>query len=167
MKFSIKVAFIALLFFVSQHAFSQNVMINVLTQNSGIVKKNATIFFEIKISNTSAINQIPAYKLRPQISFPNTLVTVSDTGHVLPKGWNILSNKNGTVILSNGTDVMNENENRTILIAFKGKAIGGPSTIIGNLNFSNGITPGSEVGISLIGDNTADNSSTSSIKVIR
>lgn len=155
------------LFSFSENVFSQNVMVNVLTHNSGIVKKNSNIFFEIKIFNTSATRQIPAYTIRPQISFPSTLVAIADTGHILPKGWGILSNKNGVVTLSNGTDIIPENENRTILISLQGKSIGGPSTIIGNLFFSNGVAPGSMAGSSLKGDNTADNSSTSSIKVIK
>jgi len=166
MKFSNKVLLIALFLFVSLHAFSQNVMINVLTQNSGIVKKDETIFFEVSISNTSSISQIPPYKLRPQISFPNTLVAIPDTGHILPKGWAILSNSIGVVVLTNGSDIIGENENRTILIALKGKAVGGPSTVMGSLTFSNGIAPGMQTGSSLKGDNIADNSSTSSVIII-
>jgi len=142
-------------------------MINVLTQNLGIVKKGKIIFFEIKISNTSATASIPPYKLRPQISFPNTLVDVETTGHILPKGWAVTSNKNGVILLTNGTDVMAENENRTILIAIKGKSKGGPSSITGNLTFGNGIAPGIAVGAPLAGDNIADNVSSSTVKVIK
>ena len=167
MKNFLPLFLLTFLFSFSKKVFSQNVMINVLTQNSGIVKKNETIFFEIKISNTSAISQIPAYKIRPQISFPNSLVDVPNIGHVLPKGWSILSNKNGVVVLSNGSDIISENENCTILIALKGKAVGGPSTVMGNLSFSNGIAPGSTVGSATKGDNTADNSSTSSVRVMK
>ena len=167
MKFFLQLFLVMCLFLFSKTGLSQNVMLNVLTQNGGIVKINSTIFFEITISNTSSINSIPAYKLRPQISFPNTLVDVADTGHILPNGWHILSNKNGVIILSNGSDIISENGNRTILIAIKGKAVGGPSTIIGNLFFSNGIAPGSVTGNNLKGDNTADNSSASSIRVIK
>jgi len=141
-------------------------MINVLTKNSGIVKKDEIIFFEVKISNTSPTASIPPYKLRPQISFPVTLVDVPTAGHILPKGWAIIANNKGVVLLTNGTDVIAENENRTILIAMRGKAPGGPSSILGNLTFSNGIAPGIAVGIALAGDNIADNASTSTIRVV-
>ncbi len=157
--------FALLLIHVSDKAISQNIMINVLTQNTGIVEKNELIFFEVTISNTSPIKAVPIYKLRPQISFPTALVSIPETGHVLPKGWSLTSNDKGIVWLSNGTDIIPENGTRTILIAMKGKEPGGPSTISGNLTFSNGIAPGSVVGSPTIGDNIADNVSTSSVTV--
>jgi hypothetical protein len=150
-----------------ENAFSQNVLLNVLTQNTGIVSKNKSVFLEISISNTSANKTVPAYKLRPQISFPANLVSIPDTGHILPIGWKIISNNDGVVFLSNGTDAMPENTNRTILILMKGKKIGGPSTIIGNLVFSNGLEPGSAVGVSTLGDNNRDNISSSTITVLK
>jgi hypothetical protein len=167
MKKILPLFLILFLFLFSKKSFSQNVMLNVLTQNSGVVKRKSTIFFEVSISNTSPTNSIPAYKLRPQISFPNALVEIPDTGHILPEGWIVLSNKDGVVTISNGLDVIAETGNRKILIALKGKTIGGPSTVMGNIFFSNGIAPGSAVGNSLKGDNTADNFSTSSITVIK
>jgi hypothetical protein len=151
----------------SKSVFSQNIMLNVLTQNSGIVSKNKLVFFEVSIANTSATKAVSSYKLRPQISFPPNLVSIPDTGHILPKGWKIISNKKGVVLLSNGSDIIPENGSRTLLIAMLGKEVGGPSTISGNLTFSNGIVPGSAVGAALVGDNLADNASTSSIKVVK
>lgn len=148
-------------------SFSQNVMINALTQNSGVVKKDGTVFFEVTINNTSATYSIAAYKLKPQISFPATIVAVPATGHNLPKGWSILSNNNGVLTLSNGEDAIPANESRTILIAVQGKAIGGPSSVIANLSFSNGTAPGSAAGAAPAGDNMADNASTSTIRVIK
>jgi hypothetical protein len=157
--------FALLLIHVSDNAISQNIMINVLTQNTGVVEKNGLIFFEVTISNTSPTKAVPIYKLRPQISFPTALVSIPEAGHVLPKGWSLTSNDKGIVWLSNGTDIIPGNGTRTILIAMKGKELGGPSTISGNLTFSNGIAPGSVVGSATIGDNIADNISTSSITV--
>jgi len=153
--------------FGASNLYAQNSMINVLTRNSGVVKKGEIIFFEVSINNTSPTTSIPLYKLRPQISFPINLVDIPATGHILPKGWAITSNSKGVVTLTNGTDFIEENGNRTILIAMKGKAEGGPSTIMGNLIFSNGVAPGSGVGVPLPGDNMADNSSTSSIIVVK
>ncbi len=165
MKIFKHIFFTILVIHTSSIAISQNIMINVLTQNTGIVKKNEVIYFEVTISNTSSIKTVPMYKLKPQISFPIALVSIPKTGHVLPKGWTLTSNSTGIVWLSNGTDIIPENGSRTILIAMKGKEIGGPSTISGNLTFSNGIAPGSAVGSPTIGDSIADNASTSSIKV--
>lgn len=153
--------------FVSFTCVSQNVMINVLSKNSGVVKKGETIFFEVTIYNTSTTKALQIYKIRPQISFPSALITIPVNGHVLPKGWIITSNKNGVVILSNGTDIIPENTSRTILIAMKGVGIGGPSSIMGNVFFSNGIEPGILNGIATKGDNIADNSSTSTIRVMQ
>lgn len=146
---------------------SQNVSINVVTQSAGIVKKGELIFFEVVINNTSATKILSSYKLRPQISFPNEFVTVQETGHVLPKGWIIVSNKKGVVILSNGTDNIGQNDSRTILISFKGNELGGPFTIMGNLLFSNGIVPGSAIGVSTVGDILVDNISTSTVMVVK
>jgi hypothetical protein len=167
MKKFLPITFLSLLFLFSAKGFSQNVMVNIVTQNSGIVKIDSSIFLEIKISNTSAISEVEPFRLRPQISFPSNMVLIPVTGHVLPNGWNILSNENAVISLSNGTDIIEQNQNRTILIALKGKTIGGPSRVIANLFFSNGVTPGSVSGTSLKGDNTADNSSTSSIEVTK
>lgn len=150
----------------SLKGISQNIMINVLSQNSGEVKKGETIFFEVTIYNTSPTKSLPKYKLRPQISFPAALVTIPQNGHVLPKGWKINSIKNGVLILSNGTDIIPENASRTILIAMKGIGIGGPSAIIGHIFFSNGIEPGILNGIATKEDNIADNSSISTIRIL-
>jgi hypothetical protein len=152
----------------SKSVVCQNVLLNILTQNSGTVTKNGTTFLEVTVCNTSASISVPAYKLKPQLSFPSELVSIQKKGHVLPTGWSILNNINDSSVirLTNGTDQIPANECRTILIAIKGKSIGGPSTITGTLTFSNGIEPGSAAGGALKGDNPADNSSTTSIKVL-
>lgn len=166
MKNLLLFAFILFTVLISKNLFSQNVMINVLSQNNGEVKKGEIIFFEVTIYNTSPTKALPMYKIRPQISFPSALVSIPETGHVLPKGWTITSNKKGVVTLSNGTDIIPENASRTILIALKGDGIGGPTTINGNLFFSNGIAPGISSGTPTKEDNTADNSSTSTVRVL-
>ena len=166
MKKLLPAIFIVFALLNSTSLFAQNIMINVLTLNSGEVKKGEVIFFEVTIYNTSPIKALPIYKIRPQISFPTSLVSIPETGHILPEGWTITANKNGVVTLSNGTDIILENTSRTILIAMKGDAIGGPSSIIGNLFFSNGTAPGTLNGISIKEDNIADNSSSSTVKVL-
>ena len=166
MKKLLPAAFIVFAFSISTCLFAQNIMINVLTLNSGKVKKGGVIYFEVTIYNTSPTTALSIYKIRPQISFPTSLVSIPDTGHILPKGWTITANKNGVVTLSNGTDIILENTSRTILIAMKADAIGGPSSIVGNLFFSNGIAPGTLNGIFSKDDNIADNSSSSTVKVL-
>jgi hypothetical protein len=167
MKRTLQLILITFLFLFSKNVNSQNVSINVVTQSAGIVKKDELIFFEVVINNTSSTKIVSSYKLRPQISFPNEFVTVQETGHVLPKGWIVVSNKKGVVILSNGTDNIGQNDSRSILLSFKGKELGGPFTIMGNLLFSNGIAPGSAIGVSTVGDILADNISTSTVMVVK
>ena len=148
------------------NAASQNAMINILTQHSGMVKKGETVFLEVTISNTTQYPSIENYKIKVHISVPSPIAVIREKGHVLPEGWTISSNTGSSLFLSNGTDVIPPHSNRTILISILGNKTGGPSTIIGQLSFSNGISPGMEPG-SLQGDLTADNSSTTSIKVVR
>ena len=166
-----KVFKLFLIFFVftctSKNADAQNVLLNILTQNSGIVNKNGTVFLEVSVCNTSATTAVPEYKLRPQLSFPAELVSLPDTGHILPPGWTITSNTGAVIRLSNGDDQIPPTGCRTILILMKGKNIGGRSTISGNMTFSSGIAPGSVSGSATAGDNPADNASTSTIQVIK
>ena len=147
-------------------AAGQNVLINVLTQNSGIVKKGKTVFLEVTIDNTDPNAYVGIYKIQAKISVPSALVSIAATGHVLPTGWKITSNNGSAISLSNCKDMIASNDARTILIALQGNNIGGPSTISGQLTFSNGESPGTAPG-SLANDNPADNASTTTIKVQR
>jgi hypothetical protein len=151
----------------SEYASSQNISLNVLTQNSGIIHMGGTVFLEVTICNTNSSTSVPAYKLKPQISFPSQLLSIPDTGHILPAGWTIIFNKEGVVRLSNGNDEFLPNQCRTLLIAAIGKQAGGPSTISGNLGFANGVEPGTISGGPTKGDNPADNASTTTIKVYK
>ena len=147
------------------NATAQNVSINVLTQNAGLVSVNGNVFAEITIANTSSTTAVPNYKLRPQLSVPVSIVSIPVTGHVLPAGWSIISNASGVIRFSNGTDQVPPNTARTLLIAIQGNVPGGPQTVSGNLLFSNGVAPGSASGPATTGDLTADNSSSSTIEV--
>jgi hypothetical protein len=153
--------------FATKNVSAQNTLINVLTRNSGTVSKGETVFVEVTICNTDALDSIPAYKLKPQISVPASIAGIPPKGHELPDGWTITSNDGATIRLSNGTDKIPAHGCRTILIAVKGNTIGGPSTISGNLSFSNGVAPGSAPGAATVNDNPADNSSTSTCTVTR
>jgi hypothetical protein len=148
-------------------ATAQDILLNILTKNSGNVNRKESVFLEVTVCNTSSTIAVPVYKLRPQINVPVSIVSIEDTGHILPTGWTITYNSDAVIRLSNGTDMVPAHECRTILIAIRGNAIGGPSTILGNLLFSNGVSPGSESGAATPGDNPADNSSATTIKVIK
>jgi hypothetical protein len=148
------------------NAQSQNVSMNVLTQNGGIVRKGKNVFFEVTINNTSSSSNVGIYKLKAQISVPDSIVSIQQTGHNLPTGWEIISNTQNTITISNGKDLIAPNDSRTLLISIRGDNTGGPKTLTGQLTFSNGVSPGSAPG-SLAGDNPADNYSTSTCKVIK
>ena len=146
------------------NASSQNALINILTHNVGIVKKDAVDFVEITVNNTDPVNFIGIYKIQVKVTVPFEIASIDTIGHVLPTGWKVNSNDGASIILTNGTNMIAATDARTLLIAIRGKKIGGPLTIIGQLFFSNGVSPGTVPGI-LKGDNPGDNSSTSTCKV--
>ncbi len=148
----------------NQNAASQNVLINVLTQNSGIVRKGNTILFEVTINNTDPVSNVGIYKLKVQVTVPDSIVELLKKGHNLPTGWEIISINKNTITFSNGKDIIAANDARTLLIAIKGKKIGGPFGISGQLSFSDGSAPGLDPG-SLKGDNPSDNFAMSSCQV--
>jgi hypothetical protein len=162
-KFSVLMLTTVLL---AKAAVSQNVLINILTRNSGIVKKGGTVFLEVTINNTDAAAHIGVYKIRAKINVPSAIVSIAAKGHVLPTGWTITENDGNSISLSNGKDMIAANDARTILIALNGDKTGGPSTISGQLFFSDGVAPGTAPG-TLKGDLPGDNSSTTSCRVTR
>lgn len=161
-----QLAIVTGIFFLPSGMLAQNVIINLLTHQAGMVGRGELLALEITINNSSATDTVPAFKLRPQVSVPVKLVAVADTGHVLPPGWSIIHNREGVVRFSNGTDRLAPFEARTILLMMRGVDVGGPSTISGNLLFSNGLAPGSASGTATPGDNPADNSSTTTCQVV-
>lgn len=166
MKFFKTIVIYFLVMLISEYALSQNILINVLTKNSGVLKAGETGFLEVSICNTSSLIPLMAYKIKPQVSFPVSLVSVSDTGHILPPGWSILSSSDGIIRLSNGSDQIPPNNCRTVLLAFNGITKGGPLTISGNVLFSNAQFPGNVSGPATYGDNAADNTSSTTCKVV-
>ncbi len=152
--------------FLYNYAASQNALINILTHNNGITKKDETIFLEVTVTNTDAVSPIGVYKIRPQINVPSGIISIADSGHVLPPGWAIIKNNGSAILLSNGTAILDPSSEHTILIAIRGVKMGGASTIIGQLSFSDGKAPGTGIGF-LPGDDQSDNSSTTTIKVVK
>jgi hypothetical protein len=144
---------------------AQNVSLNILTQNSGVVVQGNTVALEVTVCNSDGSESVPVYKLRPQISVPSAIVNIAATGHTLPAGWSIVSNTGSTIRISNGTDQVPPLTCRTILILLNGVTAGGPSTITGTMTFGNGVAPGSTAGSATNNDITGDNVSTSTITV--
>jgi len=152
--------------FFCKHSKSQNLSVNVITQNAGTVKKGSSVFFDATINNTDPAALAGVYKLKVQVSIADSsTIIIQPTGHILPTGWQITSITGTVISLSNGKDIIAPNDARTILIALEGKKAGGPVNISGQLSFSNGDAPGTGPG-SMEGDNPADNFSTSTCTVI-
>ncbi len=154
------------LFAVTSASGQANAYIGVLTQNSGLVNQGGTVYVQVTVGNTGPTAPIGVNTVRAQISLPSaictTLPNAQQTG--LPPGWTITVNTGGVITVCNGSNTIPVGVARTILIAVQGNNLGGPSTVTGNLIFSNGVsctTPGT-----LAGDVLADNSSTSSVTVV-
>ncbi len=152
--------------FAGKETCAQNAMLNILTQNAGIVKKGDKLFIEVSITNTNSKELIGTYKLKAKITVPKQIVSIDSVGHILPTGWKILSNNGSFIEISNGMDIIAATDNRNLLISIVGNEVGGLSTISGQLLFSNGMAPGVEPG-SLKNDLPGDNHSTTTCKVIK
>lgn len=143
-----------------------NATLNILTLNAGQVNAGSVVDLQVSVGNTGP-GSIAVNKVRAQISIPIAIATalpnIQQTG--LPAGWIILSNTGAGITVCNGTDVIPAGEQRQIFIKIQGTAVGGPSTINGSLSFGPGSGVCSGPG-SLPGDNTADNTSTTSITVV-
>jgi Secretion system C-terminal sorting domain len=135
---------------------AQNVSINVLTENSGLVALNGTVLLRVDVTNTAVSGTVVANKVRPQISVPSAISLIPATGHILPTGWTIASNSGSVIRITNTTDPIPAGATRTAYIVIQGTVIGGPAQILANLTF---------VGAAPTGDNSADNTSSSSIEV--
>lgn len=152
---------------VSSASGQANAYINLLTQNGGQANLGGTVFVEITVGNTGPISPIGINKVRAAITVPIAIASVlpnaQQTG--LPPGWTILTNTGSAITVCNGSDVIPVGAQRTILIKVQGNVLGGPSTVLGQLSFGPGTGVCTGPG-TLPGDNTVDNSSTSSITVV-
>ncbi len=149
---------------ISKLSAQANAAINILAGNAGVIMQGQSENLQVTINNTGPTSSIGIYRVKVQISVPSAISSIPTTGHSLPAGWTILSNSGSQILLSNGTDIIPVGAARNIFIAIQGNATGGPSTIIGQLSFSNGAAPGSANGF-LTGDIAADNSSSTAITV--
>jgi len=164
--FKLLILFCVPFFFLKQNGFCQaNPSMAVAPLNAGLVSLGGTIDLEITVGNTG-ISNIAAYKLRPVITVPaivSILPNVEQTG--LPAGWSIVTNTGLQIRICNGADVIGGSSSRTIFIKVKGVSTGGPSTFSGQINFANGVSC-AIAGPTVSGNNTADDFSTSTVRVV-
>jgi large repetitive protein len=144
--------------FVSKRTIAQDPSINILAGGGGIVTVGNSVFLQVDVTNNDATGTIVANKLRPQISAPTGISSISTVAgdHQLPAGWTITSNTGSVIRITNTTDPIPAGVTRTALI----RILGGPSTgagsIIANLTF---------VGAAPAGDIGANNSSSTGLTV--
>ena len=152
-------------FVMASNAIGQaNPYIQVLPANSGVVSVGASLDLIITVGNTGT-GSIAVSKLRPIIQVPASVTFLADAQQTgLASGWTILSNTGSQLRLCNSADVIPGQTNRTIILKVQGVTIAPATTFSGNINFGNGTT--CAAGTSVAGDNTADNSATSTVEVI-
>ena len=141
------------------YASAQNVSLNMLVLNSGVIPLNGNGTLQATINATTGTagqsSPVAAGKVNVQITVPPSL-TISATQNNLPAGWSVRNN-NGTVInLCNSSSTITVNTAVNLPIDLQGvSSTTGSPTISGQISFrTNCSAPGS-----LSGDNASDNSS--------
>jgi hypothetical protein len=161
-----KIGLVVVLGFIMLEAVAQNVSVNILTLNSGIIPIGGTGTLQATINATTGSGgqntPVPAGRLNLQISVPSTL-NIAASQNSLPAGW-IVRNNNGSVLnLCNSSSTIAVGSAVDLLIALEGvSATTGTPIIVGQITFRNNCTaPGGAIA----GDNPADNSSTAGFTV--
>jgi hypothetical protein len=140
-----------------------NPSIAVLPSNNGIVAVGATISVRIDVGNTD-VGSINQSKLRPIVTLPASVTFLSTAEQTLPTGWSILTNTGSQIRFCNSSTTVGPQSNTEINLLVRGVTITAPQTFSGQIAFGNGTTCAS--GTSVTGDQTADNTATSTIEVI-
>jgi hypothetical protein len=135
---------------------AQDASINILAGGSGVITIGGSIFLQVDVTNNDATGTVVANKVRPQISVPAGISSISliAADHTLPAGWIITSNSGSVIRITNTSDPIPAGVTRTSFIKILGGPTSGSGTILANLTF---------VGAAPAGDNTANNSSSSGI----
>ncbi len=135
---------------------AQDASINILAGGSGVVTIGGSIYLQVDVTNNDATGTVVANKVRPQISVPSGITSISLTAadHTLPAGWTITSNSGTVIRITNTSDAIPAGITRTSLIRILGGPTSGSGTILANLTF---------VGAAPTGDNPANNSSSAGI----
>jgi Secretion system C-terminal sorting domain len=151
--------------FLLSGVFAQNVSLNMLVLNGGMVPLGGTGVVKATVNASTGTagqsNAVAAGKLQIQITVPPSLV-ISATQNSLPAGWVVRSN-NGTFInICNSTATIEVNDAVDLLVQLDGiTATTGAPTMSGAISFRTNCTgPGS-----LAGDNPSDNSSQAGFSV--
>ena len=140
-----------------------NPTVGVLPGNNGIVAVGSSINITVTIGNTGT-SEIPAAKLRPIITLPASVNFAPSNEQTLPSGWTILTQTGTSLRLCNTSVALGASSATPITLKVTGITIAAAQTFLGQINFGNGST--CAAGTSTAGDNTADNSASSTIEVI-
>jgi hypothetical protein len=138
-------------------SFAQQVNINILAVPESI-PKGETGYIQVDVCNVDAFNlTAPANKLRPLISVPGnvTITGVTDVNGNPLTGFNVLSQSTSSVRLL-ATEPLPPFECFSFRVVVQGATIGASDVVTGTLGFQ---------GPPTIGDNPADNNSTSGVAV--
>jgi hypothetical protein len=145
--------------FVFYTASAQNVSLNMLVLNSGVIPTGGTGTLQATINATTGTagqsNPVVSGKVNVQVTVPPSL-NISATQNGLPTGWTVRNN-NGTVInICNSSTTLAVNTAEDLLITVEGvTATTGSPAISGQISFRTNCTaPGS-----LAGNNPADDAS--------
>lgn len=133
--------------FIYKGATAQDASINILAGSSGIVSVGGSLYLQVDVTNNDATGTVAANKLRPQISVPTGISSISTTAadHTLPSGWTITSNTGTVIRITNTTDAIPAGATRTALIKINGGPSTGNGSIIANLTFV-GAAPSGDIG---------------------
>ncbi len=152
-------------FFSSSAIVAQNVSVNMLVLNAGIVPLgstgtvNATINASLGTAGQSS--PVAAGKLRLAVTVPPSLL-IATTQNNLPAGWTVLNNDGTVINICNSSASIAVNTAIDLPITLEGVTITSGSPIIsGQITFRNNCNPGPV----LSGDNPADNSSQAGFSV--
>lgn len=152
-------------FFVLSFASAQNVSLNMLTLNSGVVPLagNGTLQADINATQGTSgqTSAVGIGKINLQLSVPSTLL-ISTTQNNLPAGWTVRNNNGQVINICNSGTTIAVGSVASLLISVEGVSItSGSPSMAGQLSFRTSCTgPGS-----LNGDNSADNSTVAGFSV--
>lgn len=144
---------------------AQNVSLNVLVLNSGVVPQNGTGTVEATINTLTGsggqTTPVAIGKINLQISVPSSLrFATSQTN--LPTGWTVRNNSGSVINICNSSTTLAYNSATILPITLEGVTVtSGTPTLSGQLSFkTNCSAPGS-----LAGDNPSDNGSNAGFSV--
>jgi hypothetical protein len=144
---------------ITQSVFSQNVILNMLVNNAGIIPLNGNGTIEATINATvgtgGQTTPVGIGKINLQISAPPS-VAIATVQNNLPAGWTIRNNNGSVINICNSAATIPINTAVVIPLTLQGLTVTtGAPALSGQLSFRTNCTgPGS-----LAGDNPSDNGS--------